>query len=67
MRPLDRALFGRTELWVRTAPSSAHDPARYAGLRYQPSPPSPLTLRHADLLDRVFAAAAGAGSRSTCR
>jgi hypothetical protein len=61
VRPLDRMLFGRTELWVRTAPSFAHDPARYAGLRYQPSPPSPLTLRHADLLDRVFAAAAARG------
>ena len=61
VRPLDRALFGRTELWVRTAPSFAHDPAHYAGLRYQPSPPSPLTLRHADLLDRVFAAAAARG------
>jgi hypothetical protein len=61
VRPLDRALFGRTELWVRTAPSFAHDPARYAGLRYQPSPPSALTLRPADLLDRVFAAAAARG------
>jgi hypothetical protein len=61
VRPLDRALFGRTELWVRTAPSFAHDPAHYAGLRYQPSPPSALTLRHADLLDRVFAAAAARG------
>ena len=61
VRPLDRPLFGRTELWVRTAPSFAHDPSRYAGLRYQPSPPSPLTLRHADLLDRVLAAAAARG------
>ena len=61
VRPLDRPLFGRTELWVRTAPSFAHDLSRYAGLRYQPSPPSPLTLRHADLLDRVFAAAAARG------
>lgn len=57
VRPLDRPLFGATELWVRTAPAFAHDRARYAGLRYQPSPPSPLTQRHAGLLDRVLDAA----------
>lgn len=57
VRPLDRPLFGHTELWVRTAPSFVHDRARYAGLRYQPSPPSALTTRHAGLLDRVLAAA----------
>ncbi|MFO1412450.1 MAG: hypothetical protein U1F10_00750 [Burkholderiales bacterium] len=57
VRPLDRPLFGRTELWVRTAPAFAHDAARYAGLRYQPSPATALTTRHADLLDRVVAAA----------
>lgn len=57
VRPLDRSLFGRTELWVRTAPSFVHDRARYAGLRYQPSPPSALTTRYASLLDSVLAAA----------
>ena len=61
VRPLDRALFGRTELWVRTAPSFVHDRRRYAGLRYQPSPPSALTTRHATLLDNVLAEAAGRG------
>lgn len=61
VRPLDRPLFGRTELWVRTAPAFAHDGARYRGLRYQPSPPSALTARHADLLDRVLAAAGARG------
>ena len=54
VRPLDRPLYGRHELWVRTAPSFADDPARYAGLRYQPSPPSPLTLRHDHLLAGVL-------------
>ena len=57
VRPLDRPLFGRTELWVRTAPSFEHDRARYAGLRYQPSPPSALTARHGALLDDMLAAA----------
>ena len=61
VRPLDRALFGRTELWVRTAPAFAHDLDRYRGLRYQPSPASALTRRHADLLDRVVAAAKARG------
>lgn len=61
VRPLDRALFGRTELWVRTAPSLLHDRARYAGQRYQPSPPAALTDRHPDLLDRAIAAARSRG------
>ena len=57
VRPLDRPLFGRHELWVRTAPAFVHDRSRYAGLRYQPMPPSALTMAQADLLDQVFAAA----------
>jgi len=61
VRPLDRALFGRTELWVRTAPSLVHDRRRYIGLRYQPSPPSALTTRHAGLIDDVLAEAASRG------
>jgi len=61
VRPLDRLLFGRTELWVRTAPSFVHDRGRYAGLRYQPSPPSALTTRHAGLLDNVLSAAGARG------
>ena len=56
VRPLDRPLFGRHELWVRTAPSFTHDFTRYAGLRYQPSPPAALTMRYADLLDRAIEA-----------
>lgn len=46
---------------MRTAPSFVHDRERYAGLRYQPSPPSALTTRHAGLLDNVLAAAASRG------
>jgi hypothetical protein len=61
VRPLNRPLFGRTELWVRTAPAFVHEPGRYAGLRYQPSPPSPVTARHAGLLDDVLAAATARG------
>ena len=61
VRPLDRALYGRHALWVRTAPSFVHDTARYAGLRYQPSLPSPLTLRDEAVLDRVIAGAHARG------
>lgn len=61
VRPLDRDLFGARELFVRTAPAFAHDFARYRGLRYQPSAPSPLTHANADLLDRVCEAAARRG------
>jgi hypothetical protein len=53
VRPLDRALYGRHELWVRTAPAFEHDFSRYAGMRYQPSPASALTARHGGLIDRV--------------
>jgi hypothetical protein len=61
VRPLDRPLLGRTELWVRTAPAFVHDRARYRGMRYQPSAPSPLTTRYGELLDRVLGAAATRG------
>jgi hypothetical protein len=61
VRPLDRDLFGRRELWVRTAPAFAHDLARYAYLRYKPSPPTALTRANAGLLDRVIEGAAKRG------
>lgn len=61
VRPLDRPLFGRRELWVRTAPAFAHDRSRYRGQRYQPSPPSALTARYPDLLDRAIDAARARG------
>jgi len=58
VRPLERDLFGARELHVRTAPSFEHDFARYRDLRYQPSPPTALTHRHARLLDDLCSAAA---------
>jgi hypothetical protein len=61
VRPLDRDLFGARELFVRTAPAFVHDLKRYRGLRYQPSPPSPLTYANAELLDRVCETAARRG------
>jgi hypothetical protein len=61
VRPLDRPLFGRTELWVRTAPAFDHDLRRYHALRYQPSPATALTRANAGLLDRVIDAARARG------
>lgn len=43
VRLLDRPLWGKRELFVRTAPSFAPDLERYKGLRYQPSAPTTLT------------------------
>ncbi len=54
VRPLDRTLWGKRELWVRTAPSFAHDLARYRGLRYQPSPTDALTRAEGQWLDRLL-------------
>ena len=61
VRPLDRSLFGATELYVRTAPAFVHDRSRYQGLRYQPAPPTALTHAHPDLLDRMLESAARRG------
>ena len=61
VRPLDRPLWGRRELWVRTAPSLVHETRRYAGLRYQPSPPDPLTMSEGGWLDRLLDAAQARG------
>jgi len=54
VRPLDRPLWGKTETWIRTAPSYVHDFKRFEGLRYQPSPPGPLTTAHPRMIDEVM-------------
>ena len=50
VRLLDRPLWGKRELWVRTAPSFVHDLRLFDGLRYQPSAPTDLTRKHGGLL-----------------
>ena len=54
VRPLDRPLWGKQELWVRTAPCFVHDLARYRGLRYQPSLPDATTHTQGKWLDRLL-------------
>ncbi|MEO8741109.1 MAG: hypothetical protein ABI537_15575 [Casimicrobiaceae bacterium] len=61
VRPLDRSLWGKRELSVRTAPSMVHDSARYGGLRYQPSSADALTHTHGHWLDRLLDAARARG------
>ena len=50
VRLLDRPLFGKREVYVRTAPSFEPDLVLYSGLRYQPSSPTDLTRREGYLL-----------------
>ena len=57
VRLLDRPLWGRRELFVRTAPSYAPDLRRYAGLRYQPSSPTALTRAQGPLVEAFVAEA----------
>lgn len=55
VRLLDRPLWGKRELWVKTAPSFAPNKSLYEGLRYQPAEPNELTAEKghivADFLD----------------
>ncbi len=61
VRLLDRPLWGRHELYVRTAPSYAPDLKFYAGLRYQPSVPNELTKRDGQIVGEFVRAAKAAG------
>lgn len=45
VRLLDRPLWGRRELFVRTAPSFVPEKRLYDGLRYQPAEPTELTRK----------------------
>jgi hypothetical protein len=57
VRLLDRPLWGKRELFVRTAPSFEPDRALYEGLRYQPPSPNELTLREGEVVDEFIRAA----------
>lgn len=61
VRLLDRDLFGKRELWVRTAPSFTPDARRYAGLRYQPPTPDDLTKREGAKVGEFVKQAKAAG------
>ncbi|MDX1979748.1 MAG: hypothetical protein SFV51_05735 [Bryobacteraceae bacterium] len=50
VRLLDRPLFGKRDLFVRTAPSFEPDLRLYRGLRYQPSKTGDLTRRQGPIV-----------------
>lgn len=61
VRLLDRPLWGKRALSVRTAPSFAPERARYEGLAYQPPEPDALTAREGAIVGRFLAAAKARG------
>ncbi len=63
VRLLDRPLFGKREVWVKTAPSFEPHLPNYAGLRYQPSQPTELTRTQGHLLSDFIPAAKERGIR----
>ncbi|MBJ3774632.1 hypothetical protein [Acuticoccus mangrovi] len=61
VRLLDRPLWGRRSLHVRTAPSFIPDRALYEGLAYQPPAPDSLTEREGHVVADFIAAAKARG------
>jgi len=57
VRLLDRPLWGKRELYVRTAPSFVPEPKLYQGLPYQPPPPGELTRKEGDIIRDFIRAA----------
>ena len=63
VRLLDRPLFGKREVYVKTAPSFEPDMSLYSGLRYQPSQATDLTRSQGHLLNDFIAEARQRGIR----
>lgn len=63
VRLLDRPLWGRRELYVRTSPSFEPELQLYEGLPYQPSQPDELTRRDGSVIDELIEAAHGRGMK----
>ncbi|MDX1945839.1 MAG: hypothetical protein SFU86_10620 [Pirellulaceae bacterium] len=57
VRLLDRPLWGKRELYVRTAPSFVPDKSLYQTLRYQPAEPTELTRRDGHIIADAIRAA----------
>src|SRR4029450_12482007 len=58
VRLLDRPLWGKRELFVRTAPSFVPQVQLYKGLRYQPAEPTALTRQDGHVICRAIEAGA---------
>lgn len=61
VRLLDRPLWGKRELFVRTAPSFVPERRLYAGLRYQPSAADGLTEREGGIIAKFIRVARSRG------
>ncbi|MFT7642720.1 MAG: hypothetical protein ACI9G1_004478, partial [Pirellulaceae bacterium] len=61
VRLLDRPLWGKRELWMRTAPSSEPNAWLYEGLRYQAAEPDQLTDEHGHIVSDFLDAAKSRG------
>ncbi|MCW5962872.1 MAG: hypothetical protein KIT83_02445 [Bryobacterales bacterium] len=61
VRLLDRPLWGKRELYVRTAPSFTPDTRLYQGLRYQPVAPDALSRQSGAVVGDFVKAAKAAG------
>lgn len=61
VRLLDRPLWGRRELFVRTAPSFVPDRRLYDGLRYQPAEPDDLSAAEGGVIEEFIEAAKARG------
>ena len=63
VRLLDRPLWGKRELWVRTSPSFHPRMSLYRGLRYQPAEPDELTRCCGNVVEKFVQAAREKGLR----
>ena len=61
VRLLDRPLWGKRELFVRTAPSFVPETRFYEGLRYRPAVADALTRSEGGVIDRAIAGAKARG------
>ncbi|MEM7567662.1 MAG: hypothetical protein AAF321_10575, partial [Pseudomonadota bacterium] len=61
VRLLDRELWGRRALHVRSSPSFTPERALYSGLPYQPPEPDALTVREGETVQRFIGAAKARG------
>lgn len=61
IRLLDRPLWGRRELYIRTAPAFEPDQLLYEGLPYQPAEPTELTHTQGEIVADFVRAARGRG------
>jgi len=64
VRLLDRPLWGKRELFVRTAPSFVAHRSLYAGLRYQPAEPTQLTRKQGGVIADFIRAARRRGLKT---